>query len=173
MGVPYCFHVPDTVIELKDAEFSHRAKSRTGAYLHGRQRRRAKGQVGPLSPQPRLDVFNTACTREMLTSKVGGEAARSEMIARAVAALNRFIDVYRVVTNNAHMQRLSSVHVRDIFMREHNIGFHGASALHEASKTRFVAGEDAGKLLRPEMFRHDLTQNVAEVGGQRKVPAFV
>jgi len=71
--------------------------------------------------------FNTAYTREMLTSKVGGEAARSEMIARAVAALNRFIDVYRVVTNNAHMKRLSSVHVRDIFIRHHNIGFHGAS----------------------------------------------
>jgi hypothetical protein len=71
--------------------------------------------------------FDTAYTREMLTSVVGGEAARSETIARAVAALNRFIDVYRVITSSAHMQRVSRVHVRDIFFWEHNIGFHGAS----------------------------------------------
>jgi hypothetical protein len=74
--------------------------------------------------------FDTAYTREMLTSKIGGETARSEMIARAVAVLNRFIDIYRVVTNNAHVQRLSSAHIRDIFFREHNIGFHGASFGH-------------------------------------------
>jgi hypothetical protein len=52
------------------------------------------------------------------------------MVARAVAALNRFIDVYRLVTNTPHIQRLSRVHVRDIFFREHNIGFHGASFGH-------------------------------------------
>lgn len=52
------------------------------------------------------------------------------MIARAIAAINRFIDVYRVVTNTPHMQRLASVHVRDLFFREHNIGFHGASFGH-------------------------------------------
>jgi hypothetical protein len=74
--------------------------------------------------------LNTAYTRETLTSNAGGQAATSEMIARAVAALNRFIDVYRTVTNNAHVQRLSSVHVRDIFFRAHNIGFHGASFGH-------------------------------------------
>jgi hypothetical protein len=71
--------------------------------------------------------LDTAYTRETLTSKTGSQAATSEMIARAVAALNRFIDVYRVVTNSVHMQRLSSVHVRDIFFRAHNVGFHGAS----------------------------------------------
>lgn len=74
--------------------------------------------------------FNTTYAREALTSKVGGETARVEMIARAIAALNRFIDIYRVVTRSAHIQRLSSVHVRDIFLREHNIGFHGASFGH-------------------------------------------
>jgi hypothetical protein len=69
--------------------------------------------------------FDTAYTRELLTA--GGEATRSQTIARAVAALNRFIDIYRVVTISAHIQRVSTVHVRDIFFREHNIGFHGAS----------------------------------------------
>jgi len=49
------------------------------------------------------------------------------VIARAVAVLNRFIDIYRVVTNSAHVQRVSSVHVRDLFFQDHNIGFHGAS----------------------------------------------
>jgi hypothetical protein len=74
--------------------------------------------------------FDTAYTRETLTSEVGGQSARSEMIARAVAALNRFIDIYRVVTDSAHIQRLSGVHVRDMFFEEHNIGFHGASFGH-------------------------------------------
>ena len=74
--------------------------------------------------------FDTGYTRETLTSEAGGQAARSEVIARAVAALNRFIDIYRVVTGSAHIQRLSSVHVRDIFFQEHNIGFHGASFGH-------------------------------------------
>ena len=74
--------------------------------------------------------MDTAYTREILTSKAGAESARSAMIARAVVILNRFIDVYRVVTNAAHIQRLSSVHVRDIFFQEHNIGFHGASFGH-------------------------------------------
>lgn len=71
--------------------------------------------------------LDTAYARETLTSKVGSESARSETIARAVAGLNRFIDIYRVVTNNPHIQRVSSVHVRDMFFAEHNIGFHGAS----------------------------------------------
>jgi hypothetical protein len=74
--------------------------------------------------------LDTAYTRQMLTSETGGQSARSEVIARAVAALNRFIDIYRVVTNSAHIQRLASVHVRDIFFQEHNIGFHGASFGH-------------------------------------------
>jgi hypothetical protein len=74
--------------------------------------------------------LGSAYTRETLTTKVGSESARSEMIARALAALNRFIDVYRVVTNTPHMQQLQGVHVRDIFFREHNIGFHGASFGH-------------------------------------------
>lgn len=74
--------------------------------------------------------MDTAYTREILTSKAGAESARSAMIARAVVVLNRFIDVYRVVTNAAHIQRLSSVHVQDIFFQEHNIGFHGASFGH-------------------------------------------
>lgn len=38
--------------------------------------------------------------------------------------------MYRAVTKAAHVQRLASVHVRDIFFREHNIGFHGASFGH-------------------------------------------
>jgi hypothetical protein len=74
--------------------------------------------------------LDTTYTREMLTSETGGQSARSEMIARAVAALNRFIDIYRVVTDSAHIQRLSGVHVRDLFFQEHNIGFHGASFGH-------------------------------------------
>jgi len=71
--------------------------------------------------------FDTAYSREVLTSENGGQTARSEVIARAVAVLNRFIDIYRVVTNSAHVQRVSSVHVRDLFFQDHNIGFHGAS----------------------------------------------
>ena len=63
---------------------------------------------------------DTAYTRESLTSRAGVEAARSETVARALASLNRFIDVYRVVTKTPHIQRLSGVHVRDIFFREHN-----------------------------------------------------
>jgi hypothetical protein len=59
--------------------------------------------------------------------------ARSEVIASAVAILNRFIDIYRVVTNSAHIQRLSSVHVHDLFFQDHNIGFHGASFGHGIS----------------------------------------
>jgi hypothetical protein len=59
--------------------------------------------------------FDTAYTRQMLTSETGSQSARSQVIARAVAALKRFIDIYRVVTNSAHIQRLSSVHVRDLF----------------------------------------------------------
>jgi len=74
--------------------------------------------------------FDTGYTREALASEAGGRSARSEVIARTVAALNRFIDIYRVVTGCAHIQRLSSVHVRDIFFQEHNIGFHGASFGH-------------------------------------------
>jgi hypothetical protein len=74
--------------------------------------------------------FDTAYMPEALNSEAGGQSARSEVIARAVAALNRFIDIYRVVTRSAHIQRLSSVHVRDIFFQEHNIGFHGASFGH-------------------------------------------
>jgi hypothetical protein len=74
--------------------------------------------------------FDTGYTREALASEAGGRSARSEVIARTVAALNRFIDIYRVVTGSAHIQRLSSVHVRDIFFQEHNIGFHGASFGH-------------------------------------------
>ena len=74
--------------------------------------------------------LDTGYTREALASRAGAQAARTEMIARAVAVLNRFIDVYRVVTGSAHMQRLAGVHVRDIFFREHNIGFHGASFGH-------------------------------------------
>src|SRR3984893_13280483 len=74
--------------------------------------------------------FDTAYMREALNSEAGGRSARSEVIARTVAALNRFIDIYRVVTGSAHIQRLSGVHVRDIFFQEHNIGFHGASFGH-------------------------------------------
>jgi len=74
--------------------------------------------------------FDTAYMREALKSEAGGQSARSKVVARAVAALNRFIDIYRVVTRSAHIQRLSSVHVRDIFFQEHNIGFHGASFGH-------------------------------------------
>jgi hypothetical protein len=73
---------------------------------------------------------DTACTLETLTSQAGAQAACTEMIARAVAVLNRFIDVCRVVTRSSHMQRLASLHVRDIFFQEHNIGFHGASFGH-------------------------------------------
>jgi hypothetical protein len=74
--------------------------------------------------------LDTAYTRETLISKAGAESARSDMITRGVAAINRFIDIYRAVTKAAHVQRLASVHVRDIFFREHNIGFHGASFGH-------------------------------------------
>lgn len=77
--------------------------------------------------------FDTTYTHEQLTSDAGAQSARSEVIARAVDAQNRFIDVYRVVTDNAHIQRLSRVHVRDLFFREHNIGFHGASFGHGIS----------------------------------------
>lgn len=142
MGVPYCFHVPDNaMIELKDGDqISHLVfkkvwtgrtegssdadyRSPTHVLYHNNTSNRAGLYRYSLVRM----FFNTAYAREMLTSKVGGETARGEMIARAVAALNRFVDIYRVVTNNAHMQRLSSVYVRDIFMREHNIGFLGAS----------------------------------------------
>jgi hypothetical protein len=64
------------------------------------------------------------------------------MIARAVATLNRFIDVYRLVTNSAHIQRLSSVHVRDIFFRAHNVGFHGASFGHGIGTAVMNRSED-------------------------------
>jgi hypothetical protein len=74
--------------------------------------------------------LDTAYARETLISKAGAESARSDMIARGVAAINRFVDIYRAVTKAAHVQRLASVHVRDIFFREHNIGFHGASFGH-------------------------------------------
>jgi hypothetical protein len=74
--------------------------------------------------------LDTAYTSEILTSKAGAESARSDMIARGVAAINRFIDIYRSVTKAAHVQRLASVYVRDIFFREANIGFHGASFGH-------------------------------------------
>jgi hypothetical protein len=74
--------------------------------------------------------LDTHYPHKALTSKGGSESARSETIARAITALNRFIDVYRVVTHTPHMQRLATVHVRDIFFREHNIGFHGASFGH-------------------------------------------
>ena len=74
--------------------------------------------------------LHTAYARETLISKAGAESARSDMIARGVAAINRFVDIYRAVTKAAHVQRLASVHVRDIFFREHNIGFHGASFGH-------------------------------------------
>ena len=74
-----------------------------------------------------LDI---AYTREALLSKAGTESARTDMIARGLAAINRFIDVYRMITKAAHIQRLASVHLRDIFFRDHNIGFHGASFGH-------------------------------------------
>lgn len=74
--------------------------------------------------------FDSAYSREVLTSENEGQAAQSEVIARAISVLNRFIDVYRVVTNSAHVQRLSSAHVRDLFFQDHNIGFHGASFGH-------------------------------------------
>jgi hypothetical protein len=74
--------------------------------------------------------FDTAYTVEMLTAKAAAESARSESIARAIAVLNRFIDVYRVVTNSAHIQRVPNVHVRDIYFRELNLGFHAASFGH-------------------------------------------
>jgi hypothetical protein len=74
--------------------------------------------------------FDTAYKRETLICKTGAEAVRSDMIARGVAAINRFVDIYRAVTKAAHVQRLARVHVRDIFFREHNIGFHGASFGH-------------------------------------------
>jgi hypothetical protein len=77
--------------------------------------------------------FNTAYRREVLTSENGSQTARSEVIVRAIAVLNRFIDIYRVVTNSAHIQRLSNVHVRDLFFQDHNIGFHGASFGHGIS----------------------------------------
>ena len=59
--------------------------------------------------------FDTAYEREALTSQTGGQAVRSEIITRAVAVLNRFIDIYRLVTNSPHIQRLSSLHIRDMF----------------------------------------------------------
>jgi hypothetical protein len=74
--------------------------------------------------------WNTAYSRELLTSESESQTVRSEVIARAVAVFNRFIDIYRVVTDSAHIQRLPRLHVRDIFFREHNIGFHGASFGH-------------------------------------------
>jgi len=89
-------------------------KNRSGLYRYSRVRM----------------FLDTAYTREALISKAGAESARSDMIARGVAGINRFIDVYRAVTKAAHIQRVASVHVRDIFFREHNIGFHGASFGH-------------------------------------------
>jgi hypothetical protein len=74
--------------------------------------------------------FHSAYSREVLISEHGGQTARSEVIVRAISVLNRFIDIYRVVTNSAHVQRLSSAHVRDLFFQDHNIGFHGASFGH-------------------------------------------
>jgi|CZKX01.1.fsa_nt_gi hypothetical protein len=74
--------------------------------------------------------LDTSYTRGTLMSTAGSESARSDMIARGVAAINRFVDIYRTVTKAAHVQRLANVHVRDIFFREHNIGFHGASFGH-------------------------------------------
>ena len=71
--------------------------------------------------------LDTAYTRETLISKAGMESARLDMIARGVAAINRFVDIYRAVTKAAHVQRLANLYVRDVFFREHNIGFHGAS----------------------------------------------
>jgi hypothetical protein len=74
--------------------------------------------------------FDTAYGREELRSENGGQKVRSEVISRALAVLNRFIDIYRSVTNSAHIQRLSGVHVRDLFFQEHNIGVHGAAFGH-------------------------------------------
>src|ERR1039457_3918845 len=86
--------------------------------------------------------LNTAYPIETLASKDGAESARSALISRAIAALNRFIDVYRVVTKAAHVQRLSDVHVRDIYFREHNLGFHGAAFGHGISTAIMNRSED-------------------------------
>jgi hypothetical protein len=86
--------------------------------------------------------LDTGYTRTTLTSETGSQAAMSEMVTRAVATLNRFIDVYRLVTNSAHMQRLSGVHVRDICFREHNVGFHGASFGHGIGTAVMNRSED-------------------------------
>ena len=82
----------------------------------------------------RVWVFlKTDYTRHQLASQAGAQTARTEVTARSIDALNRFIDVYRVVTQSAQVQRLSDVHIRDLFFREHNIGFHGASFGHGIS----------------------------------------
>src|SRR5262249_33686035 len=74
--------------------------------------------------------LDTAYTRDYLVSTAGAQSAQAGLIARALAAINRFIPVYRVAPNTPHIQRLSRVHIRDLFFREHNIGFHGAAFGH-------------------------------------------
>jgi hypothetical protein len=74
--------------------------------------------------------FDTGYSAETLISKSSSESARAESIARAVEVINRFVDVYRVVTKSAHVQRLPALHVRDIYFRGHKVGFHGASFGH-------------------------------------------
>jgi len=56
--------------------------------------------------------------------------AEKEVVMIALQVVNRLIDVYRLVTRSDYVQRVPAIHVTDLFLRQHNLGSHGASFGH-------------------------------------------
>jgi len=51
------------------------------------------------------------------------ETSLSEIREKTHEIVNRILDIYRFVTNENHIERLSDINIRDIYFVDHNIGF--------------------------------------------------
>lgn len=74
------------------------------------------------------------------------ETSLSEIREKTHEIVNRILDIYRFITNENHIERLSDINIKDIYFVDHNIGFYvlkmGAgieSAIVNRSKTEIDA----------------------------------
>src|SRR5262249_18897821 len=74
--------------------------------------------------------FDTQYDQLALANPSSFELAQRETIERAMLVVNRVLDCYRFVTKEAHIQRLGSVYVTDLYYAAHNVGVHGANFGH-------------------------------------------
>jgi len=88
---------------------------------------KAKDNAGYFRYSKLFIEIDTDYDKEKLNKKKYGAQALEEILVTVLDVVNRILDVYRFITKETHIERISrlSINIRDIYFVQHNIGFMG------------------------------------------------